>query len=65
MKLRLERIKRDLTQNCLSKISGVGINTIVKIESGNIDGVSVRNLKKIAKALDITVAELFFSDDEE
>lgn len=51
------------TQKDLSVLSGVGINTIVKLEKGDIDSVSVRSLKKIAKALNTPVQELFFNED--
>lgn len=63
MSLKILRIKRNLNQTELSKISGVGLNTIVKIEKGNIDGITVRTLKKLAAALDTTVADLFFTDE--
>lgn len=64
MNLKILRIRRKITQSELSELSGVGINTIVKIEKGYIDSVSVKILKKIAKALGSTVQELFFSDEE-
>lgn len=51
------------TQKDLSVLSGVGINTIVKLEKGDIDSVSVKNLKKVAKALNASVQELFFNED--
>lgn len=59
---KLARIKKALSQRELSKISGVGMNTIVKVEKGNIDGVSVGILKKLAAALGTTVNELFFNE---
>lgn len=65
MRLKIERIKRDWTQTDLANASGVGISTVVKIEKGNIDNVSVSILKKIADALNVPVAELFFTKENQ
>ncbi|WP_027098973.1 helix-turn-helix transcriptional regulator [Clostridium paraputrificum] len=62
--LELERRKQELTQSQLRDKANVGLNTIVALEKGCIDGVRVKTLKKIAKALDTSVAELFFSEEE-
>lgn len=64
MNLKIERIKRKWTQTDLANASNVGLNTVVKIEKGNIDNVSVSILKKISKALNVPVTELFFSEEE-
>lgn len=64
MNLKLERIRRGLNQKQLSKLSGVGVTTIVKIEKGDIDSVMVHNLKKIANVLGMSISELFFSDEQ-
>lgn len=64
MNLKIARIKAGLTQSQLKDKANVGLNTIVALEKGKIDGVSVRVLKKIATALNSTVQELFFSDEE-
>lgn len=65
MNLKLERVKRGLSQGELSKISKVGLTTIVKLEKGEINGVSVGILKKISKALGVSIVELFFSENEQ
>ncbi|MCC3868935.1 MAG: helix-turn-helix transcriptional regulator [Terrisporobacter othiniensis] len=64
MNLKIERIKRKWNQSELAERSNVGLNTIVKIEKGNVDNVSVSILKKLSKALGVPVAELFFSEEE-
>ena len=64
MNLKLERIRRGFNQKQLSKLSGVGVNTIVKLEKGDIDSVMVHNLRKIANALGMTITELFFNDEQ-
>ncbi len=64
MNLKIERIKRKWNQSQLAERSNVGLNTIVKIEKGNIDNVSVSILKRLSKALDVSVADLFFSEEE-
>ena len=62
MVLKAKRILMGIkTQKDLSILSGVGMNTIVKLEKGDIDSVSVGTLKKVATALDTSVVELFFN----
>lgn len=61
MNLKLKRISMGLTQEQLRKKAKVGLNTIVALEKGKIDGVRVGTLKKIADALNTTVVELFFN----
>lgn len=61
MNLKLKRISMGLTQEQLRKRAKVGLNTIVALEKGKIDGVRVGTLKKIANALNTTVVELFFN----
>lgn len=64
MNMKLIRIKKGLTQMQLREKSNTSINTIVALEKGQIDGVRVGTLKKIAAALNSTVQELFFSDED-
>lgn len=62
MPLKAKRILMGIkTQKDLSILSGVGMNTIVKLEKGDIDSVSVGTLKKVATALDTSVVDLFFN----
>ena len=63
-KIKIARIKKNLNQRKLSEISGVGITSITKIEKHGIDHVKVSTIKKLAAALDTTVQDLFFSDEE-
>lgn len=63
MNTKLKRIAKGLTQKELAKLAGTCNVTIVKIEKGNVDTVSLGTLKRIAKILDSTVEELFLSDD--
>lgn len=60
MNLKLERISQQMTQGQLREKAKVGLATIVKLERGEIDGVRVGTLKKIALALDKDFIELFF-----
>ncbi|NFT04108.1 helix-turn-helix domain-containing protein [Clostridium sporogenes] len=62
MNVKLARIKKGLTQAELRELIGVSPNTLVQIEKGNYDNVKIGLAKKIAKALDSTVTELFFND---
>lgn len=65
IKMICKRLEKDLTQQQLREKSKTSLNTIVLLERGDIDNIRVGTLKKIAKALDTTVADLFFSDEEE
>lgn len=65
LKFKFKRLEKDLTQAELREKSKTSIQTIVDIEKGkSIDGLRVGTLKKLAEALDTTVQELFFSDEE-
>lgn len=64
MNVKIERIKKGLSQRQLANLCGVCQNTIVKIEKGEIDTVIVQNLKKVAEVLGTTVVELFFSGEQ-
>lgn len=64
IKLKIERIKKGLTQEKLSKKSGVGRVSISNIERKGIKTTPVYVLENLAAALDTTVQELFFSDEE-
>ncbi len=56
-KVKLERNKRDLSQQELALRAGVDKNTIWKIESGQVSP-TIATLEKIAQALDIDFATL-------
>lgn len=64
MNLKLERVKRKLSQGQLSKLSGVSVTTIVRIEKDEIETVKVETLRKIANVLGVGIVDLFFSDDK-
>lgn len=65
IKMICKRLEKDLTQQQLRQKSKTSLNTIVLLEKGIIDNIRVGTLKKIANALDSSVRELFFSDDED
>jgi transcriptional regulator with XRE-family HTH domain len=50
-KLREERRRAALTQGELAEKAGVGINTIVRIETGEVPEPRVSTLRKLAHAL--------------
>lgn len=64
LSLKLARIKKGLTQKQLYEISGVSSATICNIEKHGIDTIPVKTLKKLAAALDTTVTDLFFSEEQ-
>ncbi|PIH05215.1 helix-turn-helix transcriptional regulator [Clostridium combesii] len=60
MNVKLRRIELGIKQQDLAKQLGIGRSTLLKIEKGNYDNVKIGLAKRIAKALDSTVTELFF-----
>lgn len=64
MKIKLARIKLELTQKELAKKVGISHVTLSKIERGICENLTFKTMKKLAKALDTTVQELFFSEEE-
>ena len=56
-KIKLERNKRDLSQQELALRAGIDKNTVWKIETGQVSP-TINTLEKIAKALEIDFATL-------
>jgi len=52
------REKRGLSQDRLAKLADVANNTIIKIEQGENINPTLDTLKKVAKALEISVDDL-------
>lgn len=52
------RQKRKLSQDRLSKLADVSYNSIVKLETGAIANPTIATLKKITRALDVSVDDL-------
>jgi len=52
------RKKKGLSQDKLAKLANVTLTTLVKIESGVNDNPTIKTLKKIADALEISLNEL-------
>lgn len=53
------REKKKMTQEQLSKSSGVSRTTIIKLENSEDSEVQVGTLKALATALDVPVSKLF------
>ena len=56
--LRKLREAKKLSQERLARLANVANNTIVKIEAGKNKNPTLTTLKKIAKALEVSVDEL-------
>jgi transcriptional regulator with XRE-family HTH domain len=56
-KLRAVRTRKLMTQQELAKEAGVGVTTIVRIERNQVEP-QFRNIRKLAKALDVAPTEL-------
>jgi len=52
------RQKKGLSQDKLAKLADVTHTTLVKLESGANDNPTVKTLKKIADALEVSVDDL-------
>lgn len=57
--IRKLRQQKKISQDRLSKEADLALNTIVKIETGESPNPTVETLEKIAKALDVSVSDLF------
>ncbi|XZK13554.1 helix-turn-helix transcriptional regulator [Clostridium perfringens] len=64
MKIKLARVKLGLTQKELAKKVGISHVTLSKIEKGNYENLTLKTMLNLASALDTTVQELFFSEEE-
>lgn len=60
-KIKELREKRKITQDELSKLSGVSRGIIVRLESGEDVETTVGTLKSLADALNVTVGYLLIS----
>jgi len=56
--LRTLREQKGLSQDRLAKLADVANNTIIKIEQGENKNPTLETLKKIAKALEVSIVEL-------
>ncbi len=52
------RERKGLSQEKLARMADVANNTIIKIEAGKNQNPTLDTLKKIAKALDVSIDEL-------
>jgi transcriptional regulator with XRE-family HTH domain len=52
------RKQRQLSQDKLAKLAGITLTTLVKIESGANDNPTLKTLKSLADALQVTVNDL-------
>jgi len=52
------RKKKNLSQDRLAKLADITLTTLVKIESGANKNPTIKTLKRIADALNVTIDEL-------
>jgi len=52
------RQAKELSQDRLSKLADLSLNSVVNIESGNNPNPTIETLEKIAKALGVSIEEL-------
>ena len=66
MNIKLARIKQGIKQVDFAKEINVSPAALIRWEKGiDTDKIRLGTMKKMAKLLNTTVLELFFSDDEE
>ena len=63
MNFKIERIKREMTQKEFADFLGIKMNTVIKIEKGYIDEITILTLKKISDKLNLSIKYLFFDDN--
>ncbi len=61
MKLKIERLKKDLSQEKLAELANISSSSISLIERG-VQSPTVETVGAIAKALDIELCKLFIFD---
>ncbi|MBR1942397.1 helix-turn-helix transcriptional regulator [bacterium] len=59
--LKVERTKKDLTQEKLAELTGISAKHLTKIENKNVTP-SIYIVYKLAKALDVTVDTLIYNE---
>lgn len=59
-RLKEYRVNRNITQEDLSKKSGISRTTIVNIENGNLKFIRSDTMNALSKALNVPVSILFF-----
>jgi transcriptional regulator with XRE-family HTH domain len=52
------RKEKGISQDRLSKLADLSLNTIVNIENGNNPNPTIETLQKIAKALGVSIEEI-------
>jgi len=52
------RKQKGLSQERLARLADVANNTIIKIESGENKNPTLKTLRKVSKALDVSIDEL-------
>jgi len=52
------RVKRGISQDRLSKLADLSLNTVVKVESGRSPNPTIGTLLKIARSLDVEINDL-------
>jgi len=52
------RKKKKMSQDKLSKTADIAYNTLIKIESGAIKNPTIKTMKSLAKAFEVTIDEL-------
>lgn len=61
-KIKEIREEREMTQEELSRKSGVSRGTISALENGTVRATTTKTLLKIAAALDTSIDRIFFND---
>jgi transcriptional regulator with XRE-family HTH domain len=52
------RVKKGISQDRLSKLADLSLNTIVKVESGKSPNPTIGTLMKIARSLGVSINEI-------
>lgn len=62
LKLKEIRNEKGFTQQKLAEASGVSVNNIARLETGDLKNPTVATISKLAHALGCTIEALFFDD---
>jgi transcriptional regulator with XRE-family HTH domain len=56
--IRALRLKSGISQDRLSKLTDLSLNTVVKVESGKNSNPTIKTLSRIAKSFNVKVDDL-------
>ena len=64
LNIKIARIKKGLTQKQLAEIVGLSRDYIANLENEKSVNPTLKTMKSLSKALNVSIVDLFFSDEK-